>query len=74
MEFNADEKCAKHLAELEPPEWIRKMVEQYQTTGQVDMESLIRLLGDPAGSVSISDPTAAVRESLTVVPSVALAK
>jgi hypothetical protein len=36
--------------------WVEKMIDDYQATGIIDMEALVRLLGDPTGSVSLTRP------------------
>jgi hypothetical protein len=35
------------LAQAQPPEWVRKMIEEYWRTGTYRPEDMRRLLGDP---------------------------
>jgi hypothetical protein len=42
------------------------MIDDYQSTGAVDMDSLVRLLGDPTGAVSLTDPDSEVCETFGI--------
>jgi len=61
-------------ADVQPVAWIEKIVEEYQRTGMINMDELIKLLGDPNGSVSFSDPLTAVRDAISATYPTALAK
>lgn len=56
------------LSSLETTGWIEHIVEEYQSTGRVDSDALVRVLGDPMGGVSVSDPMAAMRDNLGISP------
>jgi hypothetical protein len=74
IDFNASDKCSKQMAEVQPVAWIEKIVEDYQRTGTINMDELIKLLGDPNGSVSFSDPLTAVRDAISATYPTAMAK
>ena len=65
MCFNADDKCVRQLQSVPATEWVEKMVNDYHDSGIVDLDGLVRLLGAPTGSVSLADPAAILRRTLT---------
>ena len=45
------------LAQAQPAEWVRRMIDHYQRTGTYRPEDLRRLLGDPTRGVEIGPNT-----------------
>jgi uncharacterized protein (DUF2236 family) len=41
------------LAQAQPAEWVREMIEDYRRTGTIRPENLRRLLGDPTKGVEV---------------------
>ncbi len=54
------------LAQAQPAEWVRKMIEHYRRTGTIRPEDLRRLLGDPTKGVEV--PSDASLTSLFTAP------
>ena len=52
------------LAQAQPPEWVRRMIEHYQRTGTYRPEDLRRLLGDPTKGVEVG-PNASLASMFT---------
>jgi hypothetical protein len=52
------------LAQAQPAEWVRKMIEHYRRTGTIRSEDLRRLLGDPTKGVEVG-PNASLTSLFT---------
>lgn len=52
------------LAQAQPAEWVRKMIEHYRRTGTIRPEDLRRLLGDPTKGVEVR-PDVSLTSSFT---------
>jgi Ca2+-binding EF-hand superfamily protein len=55
MDFNASESITKEMDSVPPSPWIDKMIADYRATGKIDMDALVRLLGEPTAQAILSD-------------------